>query len=240
MTQHRTKPLPKWLIKYMEPQFIEGALNDGKFRVGSLHEYQDAERYQGPQHDPGEGTMMQTGVILGWSRDHGHAPIPVIQQIFGAMPSKMDGVIFEQCLGRVPDCNIFCASHTFNPEVYERYGAAVLITDVSRFWNALTCALITCDRTPNGCETCAREIDYHDREARYSYHWGNVETTDNVPWAFVKPGSFKQDHEYRFAWPIRSLPEPEARVVTCPAAALCCEVYNPSPRRSARRIRRSS
>lgn len=223
--------LPRWLIKYLKPQHLEGALNDGKFRVGSLHEYQDAERYQGQQHDPGEGTMMQNGVIDGWSRDKGHPTIPIIQQMFGGMPSKMNRVVFLKCRGSVPDCNILCTSHKFNPDVYSRYGAAVLITDVDRFWSAMTHALIACGRTPNGCETCAREIAYRDREAKYTYWAGKMDTTDDVPWEFVKPKSFEEDHEWRFAWPTLSLPAPDERVITCPEAARYCELFDPVVRR---------
>lgn len=223
------KALPGWLIKYLEPQYVEGALTEGKFRIGTLHEYQDQERYQGPQLDRGEGTMMRNGVIGRWSRDDGHPTIPMIEQMFGGMPSVIESCIFEQCLGHSPDYFIFCSSHTFNPDVYSRYGAAVRITDVRGFWDAITLELVRSGRVPERFQRIAGKIKYREREVRSSYHEGRLETTDDAPWIFVKPESYMEDHEYRFAWPILSLEKD--RVITCPEAARYCELFEPMARR---------
>lgn len=212
------------LFKYMDPQFVSDAL-EGRFKVGTLHEYRDAEKYPGEQLDRGEGSMNYSGSIGEYSSDAGHAPPPLVESLFGVSLAnsknvKVNHVVFENCVAESENLYIFCSSHQFNPEIYHRsiYGAAVLISDGYAFCKAMTETLAQNGFTPSR-RVQVGQIRYRDRKTQFLYDKGEIASDLNVPPYFVKPKIKRHEEEFemRFAWQISTLREP--LIIHCPEAA---------------------
>ena len=232
--ENGNRPPVRQIYKYLKPEHVEGAVTEGRFRIGTLLEYRDGVKYPGAQLDRGEGDMRVDGIIHGFRSEAGHKPSPMMTKIFGpglaSGNAKIDRCIVENFHDRTPNLYIFCSACRFNMDVFNRpeYGAAVLISDEYAFCMALTRKLIALGLVPNVQPPVASgEIQYRERLTRFMHFAGKNEIDVTVPWFFIKPNlpNYMEEFERRFVWPIQSLRED--RIIDFPEAAQYVSVYQP-------------
>ena len=179
------------LFKYMRKQHARLLLNDGKVRVGTLHEYRDTEAHGCVIGDDTEGTknLFLDGHGETWTP----ASIPAFAKTFFELGHEssvtLEGIRL-QVPQESPDFYLFCASSEFNEHALREFGydACVSIDDPQRFFAAISHRLRH-KASLEGVFHC----QYRDRDAPH-------DSDDGTHPALIKHPKYKDQHEVRALW----------------------------------------
>ena len=212
---------PQILYKYMEREFAENFISDGRLRIGTLYDFRNIEKHGDEIGDAGEGT--QTASYRNDSYQHIDSRsvegLTTLANMFGigvgggtitfGPDAVMSGMLSS------PDLYIFCVSHEFNLQKMREmgYDSCIAIRNPDSFYNALSSSL------SNVAMPCDHDsVRYQDRHIKISE---SIETRSYL----IKPDyeRFVNQKEYRFVWrPIFDNNETFVDII-CPAAANLCE-----------------
>ncbi len=189
------------LYKYIKSEFIDSALSQGCFRLGTLLDYQDEERHGEEIGEREEGLINLHAEAWDGKEIDLSSDTPEAQFIRSSLKvSKVDPwcknkirfgegthMVFQQ---RSKDGLIFCASRTFNPDVMNQFkcDACIVIKDAHKFFKSIS----------NHIESYATfrqasKITYMPRNQL-------LRSTTFVHPAFLKPTEYRHQDEYRAAW----------------------------------------
>jgi hypothetical protein len=215
---------PKRLYKYMKAEHLESALSVGRFRVGTLHEFRQIEKFGKEIGDAGEGkkTTFQTTsesvtfdllsddtraqharrVFTGWDKFH------PASRLFVTLEPKAALELYEQC----PDLFIYSSTIEFNADQMRAFGydACLEIHNPHGFFAELT-------KTMGLPEAFGAEVQYGDLRVDH-------EAQGVAPAGFLKDRSYASQQEFRVTWEPLGLPIRPC-IVPCPAALEYCRRY---------------
>ena len=207
----------------MKGGHLETALSRGQFRIGTLHEYRDIDKFGPEIGDDGEGkTVVQLTaneplavdllsddpraahmrtVLKGLDEFPSGSKISIQMEI-GSSIARFDGTFdhYMYCVSMKCDLT---QMHAFG------YDACLRINDIKGFFSELSNCL------PNARPIVGAPVEYRDRRIDHT-------ETRASPGAFLKPVAYASQSEYRFLWEPGGHPiAPE--IITCPRALRYCE-----------------
>lgn len=228
-------PPPSRLYKYLTPDIAKTVMGNATFRIGTLHEYQNIEQYAGAQGDAHEGHMEVQSMIVGFKGGTGQELPAQVHTSFNSPNVTMDGVIIRNRY-QSPNCYIFCCSTEWDKEILNRpqYGSGIIINNPNLFCASLTNELRKLrkiqpiERDPDDSfllrYAVGARIEYRNRKKAIMYFDGKNHDAHPMPWIYVKPKEFQDDHEWRFAWNPTEPPGP--LIIKCEEALSHCELLD--------------
>lgn len=216
---------PKRLYKYMKAEHLELALSAGQFRIGTLHEFRQIEKFGNEIGDASEGkrTVFQTAsesttfdllsddtraqharrVFKGWDKFH------PASRLFVTLKPRATLELYEEC----PDLFIYSTTVQFDADQMHAlgYDTCLEIHNPHGYFAELT-------KTMGLPEAFGAEVQYGD--LRVDHNAQGV-----APAGFLKDMTYASQHEFRVTWEPLRLPIRPC-VVSCPAALEYCKVYS--------------
>ena len=187
------------LFKFLEENYATEMIRKGSFRIGTLYEYRDDEKYSGKILDQGEGkrkTKIAIERFEGTGDDLGEKiglfSGPGSVRIYGSSVTIKESS---------PNCYIYCTTGAFfSDTLYEAIKdgkeACVMITDAEQFFQELSSHIP--EKEFKGTHPCIYgERDYNlsfenDQEALHQLR--------SIPPALVKPPEHWPYREVRSIW----------------------------------------
>ena len=206
------------LFKYTKREFADLMMRQGKFRIGTLHDFRRVEKHGVAISDPYEGiSNVIEHVEHADSRDIQKNPF--VASFFGGSSDAQ--IEIHDCTfiwaEDSPDYFVYCTTRTPTAEGLQEFGnnACVRIEDPLEFARLLTEKMQQKGLATRGfIGACA----YGDR----SRPWHEAV---QLPSAFVKDAEFEYQAEVRFVWEPTSRPLPSHVEVECPAAATLLSLH---------------
>lgn len=211
------------LFKFMKRDHLETTLSRGKFRVGTLHEYRDMDKFGPEIGDDGEGKAevdltakepfavdilsddpravhMRT-VFKGWDEFPKGAKITIQMEVDSSVTRREE----------VFDHYMYCASMKCDFAQMRSFGydACLRIDDIEGFFTEFSNCIL------NAQPVCGAPVEYRDRRIDYA-------ETRVSPRPFLKPLAYAPQSEFRFLWEPVSHPITPF-IITCPRALRYCE-----------------
>jgi hypothetical protein len=168
-------------------------IDNGRFRVGTLHDFRRSEAYGPELGDAAEGTKQVTDVANGpWQSV---ITRPNLAERFISAPENANGTLvncYFQINYDVPDVFIYCMTTVRNDEDMHRLGhdVCIEITDPRSFLKALGSALYQVTRWK---ASCVAPCQYEDRRR-------DVRADRHGHPAFIKPATYAYQQEMRAVW----------------------------------------
>jgi hypothetical protein len=210
------------LYKYMPVQYAHDLVERGRFRLGTLHDFQDVENHGTALGDKEEGLKLTYAnpalVTMADSSPDGR----FLRNFVDGTDSRT--IIFDRCLfelnDRSPNAWLFCCSKRTSASLMSEFNAdtCVEITDGREFFRAIF------DRMALGKK--ARQMDvmncvYRNRAQHYS-------TEDGVPPVAIKEPKHRHQSELRAVFTPMRLPI-EPIVICAPAVMAHCRILSGVP-----------
>ena len=209
------------LYKYMQKQFADEFLSEGKLRIGTLYDFRDIEKHGPEIGDEGEGTQTAH-----YTND-GHKPIDSrsvdgltqLANMFGIGLGGGTITLGPNAVisGMLSSTNlfIFCVSHELNQEKMKEmgYDSCIEINNPEMFFNSLSLTMSEI-ATPHEHDS----VCYQDRHIKLEE---SIESRSYL----IKPDyeRFVNQKEYRFVWLPRYEIKDEFIDIICPDAAKFCK-----------------
>lgn len=207
----------------MRREHLELTLSRGQFRIGTLHEYRDIEKFGPEIGDEGEGKIevhltareafvvdilsddpraahMRT-VLKGWDEFPSGSQI-TIQMEPGSSMIRQDETFDHYMFCASMKCD-FAQMHAFG------YDACLQINNIEGFFTEFSNSI------PNARPIIGAPVEYRDRRVDYT-------ETRVSPSAFLKPLRYETQCEFRFLWEPASHPI-SPLLISCPRALRYCE-----------------
>lgn len=210
-------------FKFMKREHLAATLSRGQFRIGTLHEYRDMDKFGAEVGDDGEGKTeisltaqdpfavdlhsddpravhMRT-VLKGWDEFPEGAKITIEMKAGSSMTRRKE----------VFDHYMYCTSMVCDFEQMRAFGydACLRIDDSEGFFTEVS------NCVPDFKIMAGAPVEYRNRRIDYA----EVE-----PWSggFLKPPSYASQKEFRVLWEPLSHPI-SPLIITCPRALRYCE-----------------
>ncbi len=191
-------PLPARLFKFMERKHARALYQRGKFRIGTLYWYQNAERHGDGVLDIGEGTMEHTE-----EADSDGSEVltltPFSQTVVVGDIPKGTRVYGMKIVTRPhePDTYIYCLSlsPSWGNDISPQYDTCVEIFDVRTFVGLMHMKLVEREVTIPGVE-CGQVV-YGDRNVTTKTVNQTHTGGPTVRPALLKPRSYSNQREFR-------------------------------------------
>lgn len=219
LRDHEPQVLPDKLYKFLAPTFARALCESGGVRVGTLHDYRNAEKHGYGVLDMGEATMQHREIIkqaradqmTGWTRAAFSGTHPTVEFLNGTIETSLEA----------PDTYVYCLSMSsaWNSIIDPSYTACVEIVDVGGFVRELQRFMLrkglVTQRIANGAAVYAGR--HHTTRTDGDIHVGGPPA---VP-ALLKPFKDRPQREYRFMFEPVSLPIEPVNGKHPPLAKLC-------------------
>jgi hypothetical protein len=192
-------PLPPRLFKFMERKYARALYQRGKFRVGTLYWYQDAEKHGDGVLDHGEGTMEH----MEEADSDGTAAMtltPFSQTVIpGGIPKGVR--VYDMKIRthhQEPDTYVYCLSlsPSWDNDINREYDACVEIFDVQAFVGLMHSKLDECELVVPGVQ-CDRVV-YGSRDITTKTVNQTHTGGPTVRLALLKPARYSNQQEFRF------------------------------------------
>jgi hypothetical protein len=206
------------LFKYTRREYADTMIREGKFRIGTLHDFRRVEEYGGAIGDIYEGRaeIVEHIEYAEWPEIQKH---PLAGPAISAPPDAkipIKDTIFTHP-NDSPDLYVYCMTKTPTAEGLQEFGnnACVRIDDPLEFGRILTEELTRLGLVNDGMiAPCV----YGDRHRRW-------EDAMRLPTAFVKSAEFDYQTEVRIVWEPASPPLSGYVDILCPAAAKLLSIF---------------
>ncbi len=210
----------------MRSPHLLAALTDDAFRIGTLYEFRDVERFGAQIGDQGEGkkTTYLTSplpiefdllsddpratharkVFKGWDK------LPRGSTIRIRMEPNSSLEIYEHS----PDMYVYCATTVYDSVQMRAFGydSCLAINDAEAFFTALSRCMTDAEFV------LGAEVQYGDRRVDHAM-------PGIAPAPFMKPSAYAEQREFRAVWkPLSATISP--LIVRCPAAIQYCVQYD--------------
>jgi hypothetical protein len=218
------KLLPPPLFKYTKRIHALSLVNQGKVRIGTLHDFQKIEQYAPMIGDKAEGEKRRyDNPVFASAGGLSRFARPIADSVFANLPTDpAERFLFLQCsfekIDRSPNRRLYSTStrlgastmHAMDPA----YDTCVRIDYVFAFFHAIEQELIRLNLATHGL---IRPVRYRERTQHYLKDNG----LDPV---LLKPLSHVDQHEVRFIFfPAKEITEGH-RILTIPKLRDFCEI----------------
>lgn len=198
------------MYKYTNSAYVQGMVDKGIFKIGTLYGYRNTEKHDTEIGDKTEGTAVGKSYVLSWTsgcpilkNEHAESFVQDGGIAIGSGQSisiegggsmtissneiSMSNVGLSSTI-TVRDMYIFSLTTKFDEDVLKRfnYDACIEITDLEKFIHAIS-------KEIDGKLIDAQAVTYAEREMHY-------EEAKRINAAFVKEPHYSYQLEFRVAW----------------------------------------
>ena len=208
------------LYKYTQRHYVQAMLDVGTYRIGTLEEYRNEERFGSEIGDAEEGrkTTYSDDQLIDWGKPD---TVPDFAKRFVKVTPGRNPILRNVVLNRneaSPNCYIYFVSKRLDSVLMRQFScdAVVEIVNLPPFFEALSATLCDAGKTNGKC--LIAECVYGQRSRHYSQE-------DSVHPALLKDVRFKHQEEVRAIWSA-STDSLQGIVLQCPEARRFCRMVS--------------